>query len=144
VLLFNTTGSLPLGIAPLKNVTAFYGYPSPLVDTVNGKPPIVYRSPVDLREHASLLGRDINLYDIQPGGLGMPGWAVSADKWTIRGAEVIDLTTGIVASYATPEHFVCPATIGLDGFWYTVDLGGRLYAVDVPALPEGPLPPEEP
>jgi len=78
--------------------------------------------------------------------------AISADRWLIAGAGstiapeiiVMDLDTGqVFESMVSPSQVVLPPSIGLDGFWYTVDVAGTLRAFDVPDLPEGPLPPEE-
>ena len=145
VLLFNTKGTPALGLLPTRDTSIFTYLPSSL-DTVNGNPPIVARLQVDNHEHGFLLGRNANLRDWGLSGLGgIPGHAVSADKWTIAGTAIFDVNTGSgVASYPIPEHVVCPPTIGLDGYWYVVDLSGRLYAFDVPGLPEGPLPLEDP
>lgn len=145
VLLFNTNGSPALGFAPTKNSSIFTYLPSPL-DTVNGNPPIVARLQADNQEHGFLLGRNAYLQFLALSGFGgIPGHAVSADKWTIAGTAIFDVNTGSgVVSYPIPEHVLCPPTIGLDGYWYVVDLSGRLYAFDVPALPEGPLPLEDP
>jgi hypothetical protein len=79
--------------------------------------------------------------------------ACSANKWLIVGSGVADAVAPeimvidlsnltIFSSGVSPSQLFVPPTIGLNGFWYTVDARGVLRAFDAP-LPDGPLPPEE-